>query len=121
MRVLVVDDCEIMRDVLLRFLHRMEIHPEFAHNGAEAVSAAGVKSFDVILMDLEMPVLDGRKATHFIRQTGASKDARIIAVTASSVDEELVGFDGYLKKLPTFEALAAFVQKTTLLTKKEVS
>jgi len=58
-------------------------------NGAEAVEAARLTSFDVILMDMQMPVMSGLEATKHIREGGGPNAAApIIAVTANAFDEQ---------------------------------
>ena len=73
-------------------------------NGVEAVEAAAKYSFDVILMDCQMPIMDGLEAARIIRQKGKNKDAvRIIALTANAFLEDrqaclAAGMDAHLSK-----------------------
>ncbi|MFT4119541.1 ATP-binding protein [Bradyrhizobium sp.] len=82
LRVLLVDDdpvnCEVGEAILNRLGHRTTI----ARNGASAVALARDQSFDVILMDLHMPDMDGVEAASRIGQLGLARMPRIIAVTA---------------------------------------
>jgi CheY-like chemotaxis protein len=93
-RVLLVDDdpvnCEVGEAILNRLGHRSAI----ARNGAEAVALAGSQPFDIILMDLHMPDMDGVEAAARIRQLPLQPMPRIIVVTADvsrSTSERLAG------------------------------
>lgn len=67
LRVLVVDDCALQRLLTTVLLSRFGILPRLANDGLEAVLLAGESQFDLILMDIDMPVLDGVTATARIR------------------------------------------------------
>jgi CheY-like chemotaxis protein len=79
---------------------------EVAQNGAEAVAAAAHGAFDIILMDVQMPVMDGLEATRRIRARETAEGGlrrRIVAMTASAMrgDQDLcleAGMDGYIAK-----------------------
>ena len=87
--VLVVDDDPINQRVLRRTLTQLGCTCEEASDGAEAVERALAERFDVILMDGQMPVLDGFEAALAIRaREPAERRNRIVAVTASSEDED---------------------------------
>jgi CheY-like chemotaxis protein len=77
---LIVDDSPEMRIFLSRSLVMFGCKVSYANNGAEAVEKVSDKNFDVILMDLCMPVLDGQSATQMIRATGY--DGLILGITA---------------------------------------
>ena len=62
-------------------------------NGAEAVEAAAVERFDAILMDMQMPVMDGLEATRRIRANGANADTPVIALTANAMDVHRAAWD----------------------------
>lgn len=93
MRILLVEDNGINREVAGEML-RAEGHDVVeAHDGAEAVRIAATERFDLILMDISMPVMDGRTATRTIRSgSGASSDTPIIALTANAMPEEQEAF-----------------------------
>lgn len=112
MRVLVVDDCQIIREVLKRLLEKLGVQADFAENGAEGVSKAGTTAYDLVFMDMHMPVLDGMRAVQFIRKTGASQRSTIVALTGKDDDEarlQSLGFSRYMRKPPAFNVLAALV------------
>ena len=80
--ILVVDDNEVNLSVMQEMVKRLGYIPHFAHNGQEAVDLANERKFDIILMDVSMPVMDGRDATLHIRDGGASSQAFVLGVTA---------------------------------------
>ncbi|HEX8571017.1 MAG TPA: response regulator, partial [Caulobacteraceae bacterium] len=67
LRVLVVEDSSIGREVLARALPRIEAEPTWAPNGSEALKAFAEARFDVVLMDLRMPGMDGVTAVREMR------------------------------------------------------
>ncbi len=84
--VLLVEDNKINVLVAQKFLSRWGLLVDVAYNGAEAVELAKGKVYDVVLMDLQMPVMDGYEAARRIRQLGYK--GPIIALTASTLVEE---------------------------------
>ncbi len=105
MHILLVDDAPVNREVATGLLEMFGHHVEVATNGREALEILEVREFDVVLMDLEMPEMDGMSATIAIRNQERNKANRtpIIAMTAhatAEVREECLkaGMDGYLTK-----------------------
>lgn len=90
--VLVVEDNEINRFLLRRYLESAGHRVTEAVDGEEGVAAAAARRFDTVLMDISMPRMDGVEATKRIRAQGASRRARIIALTAHALPEELARF-----------------------------
>lgn len=91
--VLVVEDNEINRFILREMLGAEGHRVTLAENGRAGAQQAAAQRFDVILMDISMPVMDGRSATQRIRSDGgASADAPIIALTAHAFPEEWAQF-----------------------------
>lgn len=87
--ILVVDDNNINQYILAELLGQAGMTVEIAGNGEEAVSlVASSDSFDAILMDLQMPVMDGYEATRLIRQMRSAQHIPIIAITAHALAEE---------------------------------
>ncbi|EJN14419.1 signal transduction histidine kinase [Bradyrhizobium sp. YR681] len=94
LRVLLVDDDPVNREVGEAILNRLGHRPTLAGNGASAVALARDQAFDIILMDLHMPDMDGVEATSRIGKLDLPKMPRIIAVTAdvsTSARERLAG------------------------------
>lgn len=92
LRILVADDNEYNRMVVHETLHLMaEIHIDEAHNGQEAVDLLAKNHYDVILMDVQMPVMNGTDATRHIRGKMAAPKNKIpiIALTASVLRADL--------------------------------
>jgi len=85
-QVLVAEDNEINQLVITKSLKHIGLDPVFAHNGQVACKMAEEQTFDVILMDIQMPIMDGVTATKAIRAgKGACKNTPIIAITANAM------------------------------------
>lgn len=118
LNVLLVEDNEINR-IVAREMLQSEGHTVVeAHDGRQGVEISQATPFDLILMDISMPVVDGRTATRRIRSgDGASKETPIVALTANAMIEEQKEFlaDGMneiLTKPLSRDALRALLQKT---------
>ena len=103
MRVLLVEDHPVNRTLAMALLDKLGQRVEVAENGRQAVDLVSTNSYDVILMDVQMPVLDGIAATREIRSLALPMQPRIIALTANaySRDRELclaAGMDDFLSK-----------------------
>ncbi|AIE86900.1 hybrid sensor histidine kinase/response regulator [Fimbriimonas ginsengisoli] len=105
LRVLVVEDNVVNQMVATELLESWGCQSETADNGAAAVALYGHQRFDVILMDVQMPVMDGYEATSEIRrmEEGTGRHIPIFAMTANAMsgDRERclkAGMDGYLSK-----------------------
>lgn len=99
--VLLVEDNTDNQQLITFYIHKTGASITFANNGKEAVDTASHTEFDLILMDMQMPVMDGIEATKQLRQTGYSKP--IVALTANAFDEEEInclqaGCNGFLTK-----------------------
>ena len=105
-RILVVDDNQINQEVAIGLIEESGATITTADNGKEAVEALAANHFDLVLMDCQMPVLDGYNATRQIRSGMAGEQAKkvpIVAMTASAMagDRErcmLAGMDDYITK-----------------------
>jgi signal transduction histidine kinase/CheY-like chemotaxis protein len=114
--VLLVEDNFVNQKVAVRFLERLGCTVEVASNGAEGVAACQQRQFDIVLMDLQMPVMDGMTATRMIRASESSGHIPVIALTANAMtgDRELceaAGMDGYLTKPIEVERLRNILTK----------
>jgi PAS domain S-box-containing protein len=116
-RVLVADDNDVNLKVARMMLTRLGAHVEVVNDGAQAVEAWKRGGFDLILMDCQMPQLDGFDATRAIRaQEPAGVRIPIVALTANAMkgDETRcleAGMDGYLTKPITLDALRTCLAK----------
>ncbi|MFQ1781053.1 response regulator [Aeromonas veronii] len=102
-RVLLAEDNRVNQQLIIEYLRRVDAVVCVVSNGREAVERVAEQPFDVILMDLQMPVLDGLDATRQIRKMVDKHDVPIIALTASAMpgDKERclgVGMNGYVTK-----------------------
>ena len=111
-RVLVAEDNEVNRRVAERMLKRLGIEVACVPNGREAVKAAMEGGFDLVLMDCQMPEMDGYEATEEIRRRERESGRRlpIVALTANAMQQDIErciqsGMDDYVPKPVTLEAL----------------
>jgi CheY-like chemotaxis protein len=116
-----VEDHAINRKVALTILDRLGYKPAIACDGAEALAALDRQRFDVVLMDCQMPVIDGYEATRQVRQREAADPqrprVRIIAMTANALlgDREkclAAGMDDFLSKPFSPAQLDAMLRQT---------
>ena len=87
-RVLLVEDNIVNQQVALAFLALGELEVTVANNGLEAVEWVRKAPFDLVLMDMQMPEMDGPQATRVIRQLPQGAELPIIAMTAAAMDED---------------------------------
>jgi CheY-like chemotaxis protein len=114
--LLLVEDNLVNQKVAARFLERLGCTVEVAGNGAEGVAAATARHFDIILMDVQMPVMDGVTATRKIREMETWRKTPIIALTANAMAGErercaAAGMDDYLTKPIEVERLRAILSR----------
>lgn len=120
LRILLAEDNLINQDVLRRLLENLGYTPDVASNGAEALAAVSRQPYDVVLMDIQMPELDGEEATRRIRALGSAiVQPHIIALTASALrgDRErylAAGMDDYLSKPVQVGDLRAALNRAAL-------
>ena len=115
-RVLVVEDDRVNQRVIAHFLKQMGLTMSIVEDGHEAVQTATTASWDLVLMDCQLPGLDGLEATRRIRLKLAGRSLPIIALTANASiqdrDECLAaGMNDFLTKPVRVELLAAAMQK----------
>ena len=99
-KILLVEDDELNCDMLLRRLERKGMEVEIAVNGREAVEKSTQGCFDVVLMDISLPVMDGYEATRSLRAQAKTQSLPIIGLSAHAMvgDREkalLAGCDDY--------------------------
>lgn len=100
--ILIAEDNEVNRHVIKHILNKMGYKPGMAQNGLEAIEALYQNDYELILMDMQMPVMDGLEATRVIRKENI-KQPVIIALTANAMagDEQdclQAGMNDYLSK-----------------------
>lgn len=118
-RVLVVEDNPVNRLVALGMLQKFGVHAEVADSGAAALEALGRDRYDLVLMDVQMPGMDGFETTRRIRDAASGvrdRRVRIVAMTAHALrgDRErclAAGMDDYLPKPVSRQALANVLVK----------
>ncbi|MCI5078684.1 ATP-binding protein [Oricola sp.] len=119
-RTLLVEDNAVNSRVAVRFLAKLGQTAVIVENGIEAVEIASRKKFDLILMDIQMPLMDGIEAVRAIRAgNGPNAQTMIIAMTANSSEEDrerciAAGFDGFESKPVTLDRLRALFERVTL-------
>jgi signal transduction histidine kinase/ligand-binding sensor domain-containing protein/CheY-like chemotaxis protein len=117
LRILLAEDNKVNQLVGLRMLERLGYQADVAANGVEAVEAATRTSYDLILMDVQMPEMDGMEATREIRRRLPGQSGPcIVALTAHAMrgDREqccAAGMDDYLSKPLELEALRAALER----------
>lgn len=117
LRILLAEDNAINQKVTLRILERLGYRPDVAVNGMQVIEAVNSKSYDLILMDVQMPDMDGVAATHQIRgMVPLEKQPWIVALTAHALpgDREIylaTGMDDYISKPVRPEELVAALER----------
>jgi CheY-like chemotaxis protein len=114
--VLIAEDHEVLLDLLEGFLQSQGYRTATARNGLQVMEQARALSPDIILMDIQMPGMDGIEAARRLRQDEVTAGIPIIAITALAMtgDKERIlesGIDEYLGKPVKFERLAQVIGK----------
>ena len=110
--ILLVDDSDVNLKVALLMLKKLGHQADIATNGIEAIEALEHHSYDIVLMDIQMPEMDGLEATKIIRHRGF-QDPRIIVVTSLNNYREIclaAGADDYLTKPLGIEKLRKAIE-----------
>ncbi len=87
-RVLLAEDNEVNREVALAILHAVGLDVDIACDGREAVTMARARTYDLVLMDMQMPNMDGLAATGAIRQLPGWAQVPVVALTANAFHED---------------------------------
>ncbi len=109
LRIMVAEDNMINQKLIIRILNKLGYQPMVACNGLEVLSLMDLHTFDVILMDIQMPQMDGLEATQAVRNSNR-KQPVIIAMTANAMQEDKeeclrAGMNDYLSKPVNIESL----------------
>jgi len=118
LRILLAEDNLINQKVALKLLARVGYRADVAGNGLEVLEALSRQPYDVILMDVHMPEMDGLEATRQIcRQWPAEIRPRIIAMTANAMQEDremclAAGMNDYISKPVRMAALVTAIERT---------
>jgi len=115
MQILVAEDNPVNQTLILHILHKLGYDPHAVGSGDEVLQLLHQKTYDIILMDVQMPEIDGLEATRIIRHRLA-KQPVIVALTANAMqgDQEeclRAGMDDYLSKPVRLEELVAMLEK----------
>ncbi|HLX34595.1 MAG TPA: response regulator [Candidatus Limnocylindrales bacterium] len=111
LRILLAEDNPVNQKLAIRLLERMGYRADIAADGLQAIAALEGASYDVVLMDVQMPELDGLEATRQIRSRWPDRALRIVAMTANAMEGDretclAAGMDDYLSKPIRPEELA---------------
>ncbi len=118
-RILLVEDNELNQQVAMELLKEAGLEVDLAENGEEAVRMVGETDYDVVLMDMQMPVMDGVTATREIRKNPDFADLPILAMTANAMEKDrertrAAGMNDHIAKpiepSVLFNALLNFIQ-----------
>ena len=117
LRILLVEDNAVNQKLALRFLSQMGYQADVAGNGIEAVEAVARQDYDLVLMDVQMPEMDGLDATRLIRARQADTGPRIVAMTANAMDGDRescleAGMDDYVSKPIRVDELVAALESS---------
>jgi PAS domain S-box-containing protein len=101
--VLVAEDNPINQRVIQRFLERLGVRAELVEDGAAALERLSAAPYSVVLMDVQMPVMDGLEATRRLRAASGAEGPYVVALTASAMEEDrercrAAGMDDFLAK-----------------------
>src|SRR5205814_4841143 len=127
LRILLVEDNTVNQKLALRLLERMGYRADVAGNGLEALEALQRQNYDVILMDVQMPEMDGLEASRAIHESWpAEQRPRIVAMTANAMQGDraeclAAGMDDYLTKPIQVKALQEALEAAGLGVKRRTA
>lgn len=122
-RILYVEDAEVMRDTIFRLLEVYGYKVAYAKNGQEGVEMVLQWKPDLVLMDLNMPIMDGYNAIHEIRFNPQTQHIPIIVISVWGGQKErdrakLMGADGFFVKPPDINQLIEAIERAVASSKK---
>jgi signal transduction histidine kinase/DNA-binding response OmpR family regulator len=118
LRILIAEDNPVNRQLIDHVLSKLGYDPVMVENGQEALETLTGREFDIVLMDVQMPVMDGLEATRLIRSRGGEQPV-IIALTADAQEEDrqaclAAGMDDYISKPLQLDRLIHMLKKWAL-------
>lgn len=120
LQILVAEDNLINQKLIIKILHKLGYEPMVAVNGLEVLSMVRLFNFDVILMDIQMPEMDGLEATEAVRAAADIVQPVIIAMTANAMQEDKeeclrIGMNDYLSKPIHIESLLISLSRAAVM------
>jgi len=114
--ILVAEDNLINQKLIIRILNKLGYEPELANNGREVLEMMADKTFEIILMDIQMPEMDGLETTRCIRKDGSRDQPYIIAMTANAMPEDRedcynAGMNNYISKPIKLDLLVSVLEE----------
>jgi CheY-like chemotaxis protein len=118
LKIMVAEDNPVNQLLILKILDKLGYMPALATTGAEVIGLLDAQYYDLILMDVQLPEMDGLEATRYIRKHH-TKQPRIVAMTASAIVEDReecykAGMDDYLSKPLKLEAFMTVLKEIML-------
>ena len=116
LRILLAEDNEINREIACALLERLGLQPDVAEDGQSALDKVRAGSYDLVLMDVRMPRMDGLESTRRIRSLALARQPHVVALTANAYEEDrqeclAAGMDDFLAKPYRLDDLALLVDK----------
>jgi CheY-like chemotaxis protein len=116
LRILVAEDNLVNQEVILYILQKVGYEPKIVENGRQVIETLATRNYDIVLMDLQMPEMDGLEATRLIRNMAMAKQPVIIALTANTMQGDeaeclQAGMDDYIGKPVKLEELLAKLRR----------
>ncbi|HEY4325418.1 MAG TPA: two-component regulator propeller domain-containing protein [Mucilaginibacter sp.] len=116
LNLLIAEDNLMNQKLIIRILNKLGYEPELANNGLEVLDFLAEKPYDVILMDIQMPEMDGLETTQSIRKNYSIEQPYIIAMTANALPEDRVdcfnaGMNNYISKPLKLDTLISILQE----------
>jgi CheY-like chemotaxis protein len=123
LKILVAEDNPVNQTLIMMVMKKIGLVPDMAPNGVKALEALVIKPYDVILMDVQMPEMDGLETTRVIRQQSSHQPV-IIAITANAMQDDKeacreAGMDDYISKPIELDKLIKILEKWAIVIKQK--
>ena len=111
MNVLLVEDNEINQELAMELLASVDVKPDLAQNGLEALENVKIKNYDLVFMDIQMPLMDGLQTVRRIREDFKDRDIYVVAMTANASNEDRkncmeAGMNDFISKPISLQAIS---------------